>query len=293
MSLRLSLAARFRRWARVLDPDHQDKPEPPQPPKTRYFYLGPDVALARLSDGHHIFVDPQDETVSAHLIAHGYWEQWIHHVVCSLISPGDRIVEVGANLGYYTIAMAVMTGPTGHVTAFEGNPRLSKLVERSISFNGYGDRVTVRSQAASDRAGPISFSLSRANSGGGHAAVHPGWAPEGMDQVEVDGVRLDDVIEGEIDFLRMDAEGSEPLILRGAERLLRNPSIIVVLEWDIVQMAGRTSVEEFASWLARMGMKFWRIEHDTSLTPVTAEKLAILSACDLVMSRRSIGPVSV
>ena len=80
--------------------------------------------MTRLTDGHHLFVDTRDRTVGTHLIAHGFWEQWIHHVVCQLVRPGDKVVEVGANFGYYTIALAVMAGCEGHVTAFEANPRL-------------------------------------------------------------------------------------------------------------------------------------------------------------------------
>lgn len=287
------LAALFRDWARKLDPSVTTTvpaPAPPAPPAfagTRYFFLGLNVAMARLEDGHHIFVDPHDRTVGSHLIAHGYWEKWIHHTVCRLVSPGDRIVEVGANLGYYTLAMAVMVGPDGHITAFEGNPRMCRLTRRTLEFNGYGNRVDVRNQAATDVAGTLTFSISRTNSGGGHASVHPGQVPPDMEQIEVEGVRLDDAIEGEVDFLRMDAEGSEPLILRGAERLLQNPNLTVVMEWDVFQMSGRASVPDLVDWLTGMGFHFWRIEHTAVLTPVAAADLPTLSACDVVMSRNA------
>lgn len=299
MTFRSLLAARLRRWSESLHPSGTaveqtsvptvaESPASPAFDGTRYFFLGADVAMTRLSDGHHIFVDPHDRTVGSHLIAHGYWEQWIHQTVCRLVSPGDRIVEVGANLGYYTIAMAVMAGPTGRVIAFEGNPRLCRLMRRTMEFNGYIDRVDIRNQAATASAGPLSFSISRTNSGGGHAAAYPGWAPPDMEQIEVDGVRLDDVIDGEIDFLRMDAEGSEPLILRGAERLLRNPKLTVVMEWDVFQMSGRASVPELVEWLVGMGYQFWRIEHDATVSPVSKELLPTIGACDVVMSRNPV-----
>ena len=105
----------------------------------------------------------------------------------------------------------------------------------------------VVAQAATDVAGPFSFSVSPENAGGGHAAIHPGWAPAHMTQIDVDGVRLDDVIEGHVDFIRMDAEGSEPLILRGAQRLPSHPTLTVVMEWDVTQMTARASVPELVN----------------------------------------------
>lgn len=288
MGLRHSLAVALRRCSEALDPTVADRRRVSNASGqdgTRYFYLGADVAMTRLTDGHHMFVDPHDRTVGSHLIAHGYWERWIHAVVFSLVSPGDRVVEVGANLGYYTIAMTVKAGPKGHVTAFEGNPRLCRLMRRTMEFNGYADRVTILNKAATETAGPISFSISRTNSGGGHTATHPGWAPPDMEQIEVEGVPLDEAIEGEIDFLRMDAEGSEPLILRGAQRLLANPKLTVVMEWDVFQMSGRASVPELVAWLSGMGFRFWRIEVDATLTAIDAADMPTMTACDVVMSR--------
>lgn len=290
MGFRHRLAVVFRRWSEALEPSFADRRRSLPPPaldSTRYFYLGADVAMTRLTDGHHMFVDPHDRTVGSHLIAHGYWERWIHNVVFSLVSPGDRVVEVGANLGYYTIAMTVKAGPRGHVTAFEGNPRLCRLMRRTIEFNGYADRVDILNKAANDVAGPVSFSISRTNSGGGHTAAHPGWAPPDMEQIEVEGIRLDDEIEGEIDFLRMDAEGSEPLILRGAQRLLGNPKLIIVMEWDVFQMSARASVTELVEWLSGMNFRFWRIETDATLTAIDGASMPTISACDVVISRET------
>lgn len=290
MALRRRLANLLRRLSEAVEPADSKRRRAASARHlegTRYFYLGADVAMARLTDGRHIFVDPHDRTVATHLIAHGYWERWIYAVVVALVSRGDRIVEVGANHGYYTLAMAAEVGPDGHVTAFEGNPRLCRLMNRTMEFNGLAGRVTIRNQAAADAPGPIAFSISRTNSGGGHAAADSWHIAPDMERIEVEGVRLDDVIEGDIDLLRMDAEGSEPRILRGAERLLQNPAITVVMEWDVFQMSGRASVPELVTWLSGMGFQFWKIETSRTLSPVPTDALPTLSACDVVMSRQT------
>ena len=113
-----------------------------------------------------------------------------------------------------------------------------------------------------------------------------------MTDIDVEAVRIDDLDLGTVDLIRMDAEGSEPLILYGAQRTLGNPDIVVCLEWDIVQMSARVSVAEFVSWLASLGFRFWRIEFDSSLTPLSLDCLLTLEACDLVMSRREVSASS-
>ena len=253
----------------------------------RYFYLGPEQALVRLNCGHVLYVDPMDEHVSANIILDGVWENWVHKVVVSLVTPGARIVEVGANLGYYTVIMAGAAGPNGSVLTLEANPRLAEMVTRSALINGFASRVKVIAKAALDRPGSITFSISRRTSGGGF--VNP-WGTHHYadgEELEVEAVRIDDLNPGRVDLLRMDAEGSEAFILRGAEATLRaNPDIVICMEWSVQQIGSRTSVPDFVDWIAGLGFKFWRIGYDSSLTPVAAKDLAGLEHCDLVVSRQ-------
>lgn len=254
----------------------------------RYFYLGPEQALVRLNCGHVLYVDPMDEHVSANIILDGVWENWVHKVVVSLVTPGARIVEVGANLGYYTVIMAGAAGPTGSVLTLEANPRLAEMVTRSALINGFASRVKVIAKAALDQPGAITFSISRRNSGGGF--VNP-WGTHHYadgEELEVEAVRIDDLDPGKVDFLRMDAEGSEAFILRGAEATLRaNPDIVICMEWSVQQIGSRTSVPDFIDWMVGLGFKFWRIGYDSSLTAVTIQDLAGLDHCDLVVSRNT------
>ena len=162
------------------------------------------------------------------------------------------------------------------------------MVTRSALINGFASRVTVMPKAALDQPGTISFSVSRRNSGGGF--VNPwGIQPYADGQVlEVEAVRIDDLDPGRVDFLRMDAEGSEAFILRGAEATLRgNPDIVICMEWSVEQIGSRTSVADFIDWMVDLGFKFWRIGYDSALTPVEAKDLAGLEHCDLVVSRNT------
>ena len=253
----------------------------------RYFTLDQGLGLTRLQDGHFLYVDPMDEAVAAHLIARGYWENWIHQVVCALVRPGDHIIEVGANFGYYTVAMARQTGPNGSILAFEANTGLADLVRRSVHFNGYSPTVKVLAKAASDKAGTLSFATSRRNAGGGTISTKPGALGPDSVLVTVETVTLDSVAPDGVRFIRMDAEGSEPLILRGAERLLQRPDIVVCMEWDVVQMSARADIPDLIEWLSSLGFRYWSIQYDSSLLGVAAADMPTLPACDVVMAREA------
>lgn len=252
-----------------------------------YAYLGPDAALAQLYDGQFIVVDPQDEQISVQIVARGYWEPGVETCVMKMLKPGDRVVEVGANIGYYTLLMARRVGPTGRIDAFEANPRLAALLARSIALNAWHDRVTVHVKAASNAPGPIPFVTSRRLPGGGH--IRAGAGDFGVETVAFDaeGTRLDDAVSTRpVDMLRLDAEGCEPLIIAGALGILAySPNLKICMEWDRVQMQPRADIGAFVDGLEAAGMKFWLMENHGELTPVTKEVLVHLPHRDIVAAR--------
>lgn len=250
-----------------------------------YFYLGDGLALTKLRSGHFLYVDPMEESVCAHLIAHGTWEPWIAKVVLSLLRPGDRVVEVGGHVGFYTVAMAHRVGPSGSVLTFEANPRLAALSAKSVRLNGYASWVQIVQKVASDSAGAVRFSISRQYGGGGHVYVGDNALGGDTQVLEVEAIRLDDLDLPNVRLLRIDAEGSEPLILLGAENLLQQPDIILCIEWDVVQIRSRADPQQLANRLQGMGFSFWRITTKAQLLSVDCSLLGNMDPCDLVVAR--------
>ena len=257
-------------------------------PGPDFALLSPDAALVTLHDGHLLYVDPQDDSVSAHLIARGVWEFWVDQAVRGLVRPGDRVVEVGANVGYFTVLMASLVGPQGRIVTFEANPMLADLVRRSVSLNGYLPRVEVRAEAASDTVGALDFVTCRRSNGGGHILANAGdFGPETI-HVRAPCTTLDVAFpDGAVDVIRIDAEGAEGLVFRGARDLIaRSPTLRICMEWDVVQMGARTPVSEIIDLFAAEGFRFWRIRQDVGLEEVKAADLPALPHCDLVLSRQ-------
>jgi FkbM family methyltransferase len=259
----------------------------PAPPPRFYAYLGPDVAVTQLENGLFIFVDPCDEGIAPHLIARGYWEAWVDAAVGKIVAPGQRVVDVGANFGYYTLKMARAVGPGGRVESFEAHPTLAGLLERSVAFNGFAAFARVHAQAACDRTGEISFSVSRRHGGSGF--VEARFAPDdGTRQtIVVPCVRLDDVVDGPIDVLRMDAEGAEPLVINGARELIaRSPDLCVCMEWGVGMMGPRGDVGAMLAWLRGEGFRFWLIATDRTFPELTDDQLMSLPLNDVLVCRR-------
>lgn len=274
-----SRVAKF--WRRLVQGgrSRQDAPRP-------YYYLGPDIALTRLKDGHHLYVDPRDETVSASLITRGFWESHIARVVHGLVSPGDHIVDVGSNIGYYAVTLAARVGPKGSVTAIEANPHLARLTKMSLRYNGYADRSRVLQKAASDHEGEVRFTTSSRNSGGGHVHFENSTLGDDTRILDVQTVRLDDLGLDDVKLIRIDTEGSEALVLAGAALLTVRPDIVICMEWDTVQMSSRSSPTAFANHLASLGFRFWWINRWSDLIEISTTDLPNLAFADLIVSRQ-------
>ncbi len=251
-----------------------------------YAYLGPDTALTQLHDGHFVYVDPVDEGMSAHLIARGFWEPWIEPVVRRLARPGDRVIDVGANLGYYTLILAGIVGPQGRVWAFEANPQIAARLKRSLEFNGYAAFTEVQAAAAGDRSGEAAFFVSRRDSGSSHLH-HVVQHVEAGSVIQTRMLTLDASCGAEpVRLLRMDAQGSELMILEGARSLLaRSPDIRICMEWDLIQLRSRSDVAGGVRALEEQGFRFWRIALNATLEPASAAQMLALPACEVVACR--------
>lgn len=145
------------------------------------------------------------------------------------VRPGDFAVDVGAHAGQYAISMAALCGPEGRVVAFEPDPAARALLSRAIALNPHIKAPVVDTRAVSDSSGETLFFSQDGNSNSSLVAA------ENSEPVRVETCRLDDVVD-DPDWVKIDTEGAEIRILKGAPRLLKSPANFLVelhpYAWD-------------------------------------------------------------
>lgn len=253
----------------------------------RYAYLGDHVGVVLTHRGYRLLIDTRDRGIAPHLALTGRWEPYVERTLVRLIKRGQRVVEVGANVGYHTLTMASLVGPTGRIDSFEPNPRLHSLLTDTILLNGFHNVVSLHQKAVQERAETVMFQFEPRYMAGGNVVV-PGDERPSYEKIEVPAVRLDDVItDGQpVDLLRMDAEGCEPLVLHGAQDLLRrSPRLRILMEFSPTMMRSRADVPAFVGWLETLGFKAWRITPEGALVSVAMADLPGASHWEVLLSR--------
>tara|TARA_Y100000588_G_C14031884_1_gene829020 strand:- start:72 stop:935 length:864 start_codon:yes stop_codon:yes gene_type:complete len=144
------------------------------------------------------------------------------------VKEGMRIVDVGANIGYYTTLFSRLVGPTGFVTAFEPDPTNFSLLKKNCEVNGCNN-VKLENLALSDQDGTATLHLSEVNRGDHRMSS----SDENLETIEIKTVLLDDFLDHQkgFDLLKMDIQGHEFHALKGMDRLLDREGIIIVMEF--------------------------------------------------------------
>jgi len=253
-------------------------------------YLGEHRALTRTIYGHKMYVDTRDVGVGPHLLLDGFWERDITDVFREIVQPGMTVVEIGANVGYYTILAAERIGLYGHLFAFEANPATAEICFHNVEINGFLDRTAVINKAVHAHGGNRKFGLFRDHVASGSFYATDEVAAEfhdSLSEITVETVGLDEYFApGQtVDVLKIDAEGAEVEILRGAHRLLTdNPAVVIVLEYaPSILTRAYGSVTPFWDEVRVLGFNVFEVRPNGALVQSRLEGPS--THCDIVLRR--------
>jgi FkbM family methyltransferase len=207
--------------------------------------------------GRSMYVNPADPTTTSILDGFG-WEPDVTAVVERVIQPGWTVIDIGANVGYFTLLAASRVGTSGRVVAFEPGRDNCGLLLLSVIKNGF-DNVMVQPFALSDEVGVLIYERLV----GSNALVRPVDAGEslrtGGRRQLVQGVRLDDLPLGldRVDLIKIDVEGAELRAMSGAAELMKcfRPLLITEFSPPALRSVSGVEGEDYIEFLTGLGYR--------------------------------------
>ena len=190
-----------------------------------------EAVLDRLPGSHLVSVLPEGERVRLSArYRHVSWNPDEYHAFRAAVRPGTTVLDVGANVGAYTLMFATWVGETGRVFAFEPAPDACEGLRTHVMMNGFDDRVTILEAAAAEMVGTAAF------------ALHPSGGASSLELASVDNATRVTVATETIDsvcrahallpaVIKIDVEGAELDVLRGARNTLTLPGLHVFVEF--------------------------------------------------------------
>jgi FkbM family methyltransferase len=260
-------------------------------------YLGDGLVFLPTSLGLPLIGFADDLQITPSLLMQRKWDEPTTLLLERIIKPGDCFLDIGANIGYFTVFGAALAGGTGHVHAFEPNPRTHDVLIRNVRLNRCSHVCTLHASALGDHTGTATFHTFVQNQGSSTLSTLPGrlldeWHEQPVDRT-VPLTTLDQVFADRDEIfscIKIDAEGSEPLIWAGATRFFRehvNDHTIILLEWNPPALAGaggdpRALMETFS----KHGFSVWRRDDRLAIMPITdVAQLDDWCTCELLLAR--------
>ncbi|WP_165066841.1 FkbM family methyltransferase [Paludisphaera rhizosphaerae] len=226
--------------------------------KTRLLRATAFFLVARLDTGPWVRVSGVSD-FEWQILGRRFKEAGTIRLFAELLRPGMTVVDLGANIGYFTLTAADLVGPKGHVHAIEPTPSTASRLRENVALNGF-DQVSIHQIAASDDEGTLRLHLSEDDCEGNSLFA----AEPGGNSIEVDVTTLDHFADQQglrrIDLLKVDVEGAEVRVLRGARRVLSGtvaPVLIVEANSPALR-AAKSHPTELYDLLDTLGYS-WRV----------------------------------
>jgi FkbM family methyltransferase len=191
-------------------------------PGQRYLVLECTGAL----DGYRMMLDWNKDRS----FAYGTWEPEVVNVISKSVSPGMTALDLGSYGGFFTLLLSQLVGPKGRVIAFEPLPANFRVLEENVRLNSI-ENVTVERLAVSSQSGEFRLDVPSLES---PLLAGPFQDEDDRGTTLVPATSLDDYIfqkETRVDFIKIDVEGAEDDVLRGAQRTLAtfHPTMVIEL----------------------------------------------------------------
>lgn len=206
------------------------------------------------------------DVIERNLTVHGAWDAVVGRSLETLLRPGDTFLDIGANIGYFSLYAAKLVGAGGKVIAVEPSRRALEKLLINLRLNS-AENVLILSVAAGDQTERAVLNLACANNIGA-SSLRAALQSVSTETVAV--IRLDDVIVPMAslpDLIKIDIEGSELNALRGMEEILKTaqPFVLVELTDTFLHDSGHSALQ-LVSYMDGLGFRCYELSLQPKLT---------------------------
>lgn len=232
-------------------------------------------------EGSKMWIDVNEPAPALRKTFQAYGLNLIHEEATTalfkkVVKPGNVVLDLGANMGYFTLLAARLVGESGKVFAFEPEPKNFNYLKRNIDLNGYSNVEAIQ-KAVSSKKGKTKLFICSYDSGH-HTIeqcdgieVYSQGKPFEKNWIEIDTVALDEFLEDKtekVDTIKMDVEGAEALAVLGMRNILRNnKKIKLFIEYFpiFIEKMGSSPRELIESLIREFEFNIYVIGHDYSM----------------------------
>lgn len=244
-----------------------------------YYEDNGDTYKTRILSSYWLCVEKDDNAFTPWVTVKkdNFWEAWITKWVSEELDNADVFIDVGANVGYYSM----MAGVAGVKTyAIEPNPYLEQLLKSSIEFNKLSNVELITKAVGSRKRAKAPLCIPYKHSGAAYIGK------EAVDNSRVVDISIDTLdnlfkdMSGQNILVKVDAEGSEPHVWKGSKALRQNNSVTWVLEWQRDRKGSQTFLQE----LLDLG-PVYVVDYEGTLQEVSYDKLNSSDELRMIVSK--------
>lgn len=240
-------------------------------------YIGSGAALTYLFDDSPFYVNSYDFGPPSNYLNGGKYEQDNLEVILSFIKDDSIFLDIGANLGFYSIIIGRRVRPSGKIYAFEPNKKVSKLFKATAylnslsSFDGTDGTITIHEIALGNTNENIQLLIPDHHAGGARVATD--FNKSDNNYLTSSMVKLDNFMpEGfRCDVVKIDVEGYELNVLLGMEKIINNsPNIKIIFE-NYGQNIDRT--KNIFHFIKNQNLYLYTINHGPILKSISLDQM--------------------
>lgn len=191
-------------------------------------YVLPDNKRSVMVNGYKLNVHHKHDGISMQLLLTGEYEPYETEIFKSYVKKGQCVIDIGANIGYYTLLAASLVGDKGKVYAFEPHPQNHNLLVNNVTENHYNN-VIIYQNAVTNENKHIQLNIGIDQ---GTHSIENTRGTTGQ-SISIDGCTLDDLFQGKVkpDVIKMDIEGAETKALIGMRKMASAlPNLVLLTE---------------------------------------------------------------